>query len=95
MVAAFVEIEDAGGHTAGTGNEFFKQAVFELLPGYPVGDVSLRMEAKHILKGQEEERSLSGQIRESQKERGGGFLAPQTPPPLGIPVGPGPWAVSQ
>lgn len=68
MVTAFAEIEDAGGDAAGTGegNEFvFKQAEFELLPGYPAGDVSLRMEAKHIQKGQEEERNLKGQIRES------------------------------
>lgn len=83
VVAAFAEIEDAGGDGAGNGegNAFgFKQAVFKLLPGYPAGEVSLRMEAKQIQKGQEEERSLREQIRESGGGVGG-FLAP---PPHGF-----------
>lgn len=51
----------------GERNEFiFEKAVFELLPGYPAADVSLRMETKLIGKGQEEERSLIQQIRESR-----------------------------
>lgn len=103
MVAAFAEIEDAGGDAGGSGegNEFvFKQAAFELLPGYPAGDVSLRMEAKHIQKGQEEERSLRGQIRESGVRGRGRFLGSPLltilpfPPPR-IPVGARAWALSR